>query len=105
MTSKANTITVTSNRNRDSAALTLTIGADGVPTALALSGAGDSDSAVTVGTGAWVDGVVGIVQRMQATQVSTDAGSARYANRLAGGALRRLAPNGRHWTGPDFSAE
>ena len=97
------TMTIRSLRNRDSARLAIDVDTRGRATKLVLTGAGADDRTVIVGAGDWARGVGAVVARMQAVQVSTTAGSARFANRLGGGVLRTLAPNGRHWTGPDVA--
>ena len=47
--------------------------------------------------------VVALALTVVAPQVSTPRGQARHLNRIAGGSLRALAPNTRHWTGRDMS--
>ena len=50
----------------------------------------------------WQAQLVGLAADLMAVQVSTPAGAARHMNRLAGGALRAAAPNGRYWRGKDI---
>jgi hypothetical protein len=57
------------------------------------------------GTDTFQENLVLLGRGIAAEQISTDAGYARHMNKAGGGALRKFAPNGRHFTRYDVAAE